>query len=139
MKSQKLLKKLKLFMSAEQREQVAQRDSLKKLLKKLRKRRDILKEALETAGSKSDRQRILEEMRILKVHRQKGLALLQQLQSPRVAEKTRGGLEPGRSDGKPGAMAKTPRLAIVPNRSARPGDTGLALRERAYRWPWRVA
>ena len=139
MKSQKLLNKLKLFMNAEHREQVAQRDSLKKLLKKLRKRRDMLKEALGNAGSKSDRQRILEEMRILKVHRQKGLALLQQLQSPRVAENIQGSLEPDRSDGKPASAVKTPKLAIVRGPGVRPEGAGLALRERAYHWPWRVA
>ncbi len=52
MNSRKLLKKLKLFMSVEQREQIAQRDTLKKLLKKLRKKRNLLNEALENAGSK---------------------------------------------------------------------------------------
>ena len=80
MKSQKLLKKLKRFMSAEKREQIAQRDSLKKLLKKLRKRRDALETALKEADSKSERQRIQEKLTILNVQRKKGLVLLQQLQ-----------------------------------------------------------
>jgi hypothetical protein len=140
MNSRKLLKKLKLFMSVEQREQIAQRDTLKKLLKKLRKKRNLLNEALENAGSKSERQRILEEMQILTVHRQKGLALLQQLQSKYPTEQIKAEPESTPAHrGVDGPVAKAPTLELIPSRRKRPADPGLALRERASHWPWRVA
>ncbi len=79
MKTRKLLKKLQRLLSAEEREQLARRDSLKKVLKKLRKRRDALQEAVENTGDESDRQRLSNELQIVNVQREKGLLQLRQL------------------------------------------------------------
>ena len=140
MNSRKLLKKLKLFMNAEQREQITQRNSLEKLMKKLRKKRDLLNEARENAGSETDRQRILKEIQILTLHRQKGIALLQQLQSKHPAQQVEASPDatPARS-GVEEPAAPPPTLELIPSRRKRQADTGLALRERPSHWPWRVA
>lgn len=79
MKVRKLLKKLQRLLDAEYREQVVRRDSLKKVLKKLRKRRDLLQEALARAKSEKERRLIREELDIIRFQREKGLALLREI------------------------------------------------------------
>ncbi len=79
MKGYKLLKKLQHLLDAEYREQVVRRESLKKVLKKLRKRRDALQQALERAETDKERRLIREQMDIIKVQREKGLTLLSEL------------------------------------------------------------
>lgn len=81
MKTRKLLKKLQRLLSAAEREQLARRDSLKKVLKKLRKRRDALEASIEHAKNESECKRIRNELEIVKAQREKGLVLLRELRT----------------------------------------------------------
>jgi len=76
---QKLLSKLQRLLDADRREQVAKRNSLKKVLKKLRKRRDTLQQELAGIEDDGDRRQILEQIQVLNAQRQKGVALLREL------------------------------------------------------------
>ena len=76
---QKLLSKLQRLLDADRREQVAKRNSLKKVLKKLRKRRDTLQQEVAGIEDDGDRRQILEQIQVLNAQRQKGVALLREL------------------------------------------------------------
>jgi len=76
---EKLLSKLQRLLDADRREQVAKRNSLKKVLKKLRKRRDTLQQELAGIEDDGDRRQILEQIQVLNAQRQKGVALLREL------------------------------------------------------------
>ena len=79
MKTGKLIDKMDRLLGAERREQLERLDELHKLLNKLRKRRDALKDELKTAKDNEAKQSIRDDIEVLKLHRKKGLALLKEL------------------------------------------------------------
>ena len=79
MKTRKLIEKLDRLLNADRREQLAHHEELQKLMAKLRKRRDALKEELRQTDGKSAKQRIKEDIQVLKLQRKKGLALISEL------------------------------------------------------------
>lgn len=83
MKLRKLLDKLSYCLQTDQREQLKQYKSLKDVLKKLKKKRDVLREELSAVADSDERERIQRKLDVITVQRQKGLALLKELKKPR--------------------------------------------------------
>jgi hypothetical protein len=79
-KLRKLLDKLSYYLQAHQLKQCK---SLKDVLKKLKKKRDVLREELSAVADSDERQRIQRKLDVIAVQRQKGLALLKELKEPR--------------------------------------------------------
>ncbi|MCP3986269.1 MAG: hypothetical protein GY723_17965 [bacterium] len=80
MKTKKLLRKMKSFLSADQRAQIAKIDSLEKILKKLEKKELGLREKLEGEGDKGQHREILRKLEVIAAQRKKGEGLRQELE-----------------------------------------------------------
>lgn len=79
MKLKKLVRKLSGYLDADRREQLEQYDSIKKVLKKLKKKNDKLREAIETTDDEAEREALQKKLDVIAAQRQKGLQLLRQL------------------------------------------------------------
>ncbi len=79
MKTKRLLEKLALYLNADRRALLAERDSLKKVLKKLKKKERRLKEKLAAETDAERIRKIERNLKIIYVQRQKGVKLLRDL------------------------------------------------------------
>lgn len=79
MKTSKLLKRTEEFLSAEKKKQRDQVDSIKVILKKLKKKQQSLKNKLEKEKNEGDRRQLKKEIDTLFVQRKKGIKVLKKL------------------------------------------------------------
>ena len=79
MKTKRLLEKLALYLNADRRALLAERDSLKKVLKKLKKKERRLKEKLAAETDAERIRKIERNLKIIYVQRRKGVKLLRDL------------------------------------------------------------
>ena len=81
MSTNELLKTVKNFVDANRRERITKYESLKRLMKKLKIKQNLLKDKVKNESNKKVKKRLEEEMRGLKAQRKKGLKLLKELKS----------------------------------------------------------
>jgi hypothetical protein len=81
MKTNDLLKTIKNFIDTDRREQITKYESLKRLMKKLKTKQNILKEKAKNETDIKSKKNLEEKMRVLKAQRKKGLKLLKELKS----------------------------------------------------------
>lgn len=81
MKLKKALAKLSAYLSAKQREQLEERDSIKKVLKKLKTKRDHLRKRLDDIDDEAEHARLEKKLEVVTAQRQKGLQALKALKS----------------------------------------------------------
>ncbi|WP_290704745.1 hypothetical protein [Amphritea sp.] len=81
MKTNDLLKTIKNFIDTDRREQVTKYESLKRLMKKLKTKQNILKEKVKSETDLNAKKNLEEKMKVLKAQRKKGLKLLKELKS----------------------------------------------------------
>ncbi|PLY13527.1 MAG: hypothetical protein C0631_13670 [Sedimenticola sp.] len=79
MKTSKLIKRAEEFFSAEKKQQREEIDSIKEILKKLKKKQRTLKEKLEKEKDNDDRKQLQKELRTLFAQRKKGLKVLKKI------------------------------------------------------------
>lgn len=79
MKTKILLEKLKDHMNAERRDQLAKYESIKRILKKLKKKENTLKDKLKAEQDEKIRGRLQKEMDVLFAQRKKGVKLRKEL------------------------------------------------------------
>jgi len=79
MKAAELLEKLKGYLGAERRAQIAKYDSIKRVLKKLKKKENALKDKLKKEHDEKARKRLQKEMDVLSAQRKKGVNVLKEL------------------------------------------------------------
>lgn len=79
MKTNRLLEKLMGFMNSERREQIAKYESIKRILKKLKKKENDLKEKLKNEQDKEVIKQLQKEMAVLHAQRKKGVKLRKEL------------------------------------------------------------
>jgi len=79
MKATELLEKLKGYLGTERRAQIAKYDSIKHVLKKLKKKENALKDKLKKEQDEKARQRLKKEMNVLSAQRKKGVNVLKEL------------------------------------------------------------
>lgn len=87
MKLKKALEKLSQFLDADQREQLAQYDSIKKVLKKLKEKRNRLKEKIKLADNVEERKKLQSKLDIVNAQRKKGVKLMKELKQIRKEKK----------------------------------------------------
>ncbi len=75
----KLLDYVNTVLDADRRQQLEEKDALKKALKKVKIKQKELKELLLTETDEYSRQRLQEKIEIARAQRKKGLALLEKL------------------------------------------------------------
>lgn len=81
MNTNDLLKTIKDFTNTERREQITRYDSLKRLMKKLKTKQNLLKEKVKNEDNKKLKKTLEEKLRVIKAQRKKGLKLLKELQN----------------------------------------------------------
>ena len=79
MPTNKLLDKLKNYLDANRRAQIAKYDSIKRVLKKLKKKENILKDKLKKEHNEKAHKRLEKEMDVLSAQRKKGVNMLKEL------------------------------------------------------------
>ena len=79
MKANKLLEKLKDYLGAERRAQFAKYDSIKGVLKKLKKKENVLKNKLKKEHDEKAINQLKKEMDVLSAQRKKGMKMLKEL------------------------------------------------------------
>jgi predicted nucleic acid-binding Zn-ribbon protein len=79
MKSNKLLETLKDYLGVERRAQIAKYASIKQVLKKLKKKENILKDKLKKERDEKAYNRLKKEMDVLSAQRKKGVKILKEL------------------------------------------------------------
>lgn len=79
MKLKKALNKLSAYLNAQKREQLEEYVSIKKVLKKLKNKRNDLRERIDIANDPNERERLQKKLDVLTAQRQKGLQLLKKL------------------------------------------------------------
>jgi len=79
MKSKKLLEILKEYLGIERREQIAKYDSMKLVLKKLKKKENALKDKLKNELDEKIHSQLKKEMDVLSAQRKKGVEMLKKL------------------------------------------------------------
>lgn len=79
MKSNELLDVLKKYLGIDRRAQLAKYDSIKKVLKKLKKKENALKDKLKKELDEKAHIRLAKEMDVLSAQRKKGLKMLKEL------------------------------------------------------------
>jgi hypothetical protein len=79
MKSNELLDVLKKYLGIERRAQLAKYDSIKQVLKKLKKKENALKDKLKKELNEKSHNRLKKEMDVLSAQRKKGLKMLKEL------------------------------------------------------------
>lgn len=78
-----LLEKLRILLNEEHQEQLAKYESLKKVLRALRREKAALKESLATTEDEAARKDIESRLKIVSAQRKKGLKVLKKLKSER--------------------------------------------------------
>ncbi len=81
MKTNDLLRTIKNFIDTDKREQITKYESLKRLMKKLKTKQNILKEKVKSETDLNAKKNLEEKMKVLKAQRKKGLKLLKELKS----------------------------------------------------------
>lgn len=84
-----LLDKLGAYLNEDRQVQAVKHKSLKKILKALKRERDVLEESLADTDDSETRQEIESRLKIVSAQRKKGLAVLRELKNYR--KKDRGG------------------------------------------------
>ena len=79
MKTNKLLEILKEYLGIERREQIAKYESIKHVLKKLKKKENVLKDKLKSELDEKVHIRLKKEMDVLSAQRKKGVEILKKL------------------------------------------------------------
>ena len=83
MKSNELLDILKKYLGFERRAQLAKYDSIKQVLKKLKKKENALKDKLKKELNEKAHNRLKKELDVLSAQRKKGLKMLKELKEAR--------------------------------------------------------
>ena len=86
MKRKKLLRKIKELLSAKRRAQLAQYDSLLKVLHKLEKKESTLRQRLKDEPDKDHRKELQHKIDVIAAQRRKGTALKRELEELREAD-----------------------------------------------------
>ncbi|MBQ0783925.1 MAG: hypothetical protein KBT66_06805 [Amphritea sp.] len=81
MKTNDLLRTIKNFIDTDKREQISKYESLKRLMKKLKTKQNILKEKVKNETDINAKKGLEEKMKVLKAQRKKGLKLLKELKN----------------------------------------------------------
>jgi len=80
MKIPKLLKKVEHYIDADKKKQCKQRDSMREVLKQLKKKQRLLREKQDSEKDDKKRKHIQKDLDIIFVQRKKGLKALKKLQ-----------------------------------------------------------
>lgn len=83
MKTKKLLRKVKALFGAERRAQIAKYESLEKVLKKLGKKEDALRQKMKAEGDKQRRRELRRKIRVIDAQRTKGAKLMAEIEKRR--------------------------------------------------------
>lgn len=75
MKTTELIDKLRGYLKLDRHKQKGKRDKIRALLKKLKKRQNVLKEKLKKAPDAKTRKRIKRDLKVLRTQRRKGVKL----------------------------------------------------------------
>jgi hypothetical protein len=86
MKTKKLLRKMKALLSADRRAQIAEYDSLEKVLKKLQEKESALREKLDREKDEERRHEIRRKLEVMKAQRKKGASLMKKIKGLRDSE-----------------------------------------------------
>ncbi|MBW2421656.1 MAG: hypothetical protein JRH19_24160 [Deltaproteobacteria bacterium] len=86
MKTKKLLRKIKVLLSSDQRAQLAKIDSLEKVLRKLGAKEVALREKLDEKEGKKERGEILRKLQVIAAQREKGEKLMTELEELRGSD-----------------------------------------------------
>ncbi|MGY8872427.1 MAG: hypothetical protein ACKVJE_18505 [Pseudomonadales bacterium] len=81
MNTNDLLKTVKNFVDTNRRERITRYESLKRLMKKLKIKQNLLKDKVKNESNKKFKKRLEEKLRVIKAQRKKGLKLLKELKS----------------------------------------------------------
>lgn len=81
MNTNDLLKAIENFVDTNRRERITRYESLKRLMKKLKIKQNLLKDTVKNETNKKCKKRLEEKIRVLKAQRKKGLKLLKELKS----------------------------------------------------------
>lgn len=81
MNTNDLLNTVRDFVDTNRRERITKHESLKRLMKKLKIKQNLLKEQVKNESNKKLRKRLEEKIRVIKAQRKKGLKLLKELKS----------------------------------------------------------
>jgi len=87
MKLKKALNKLSDYLNAQKREQLEEYDSIKEVLKKLKKKRGHLRKKIDDTDDPLEREQLQKKLDVLTAQRQKGLQLLKELKAARRSSK----------------------------------------------------
>ena len=79
MTANRLLDKLKNYLNAERRAQLTKYNSIKRILKKLKKKENALKDKLKKESTEKAQKQLKKEMDILSAQRKKGVKMLKEL------------------------------------------------------------
>ena len=82
MKTPKLLKKVQEYVDSDKKQQCEQRDSIKKILNKLKKKQKALRVKRDQEKDEKARAKIQKELDIIFVQRKKGLKILKKMKKP---------------------------------------------------------
>jgi hypothetical protein len=85
MKTKKLLRKVKAFLSADRRAQMAKADSLEEILKKLERKAASLRKKLDAEKDQKERIELLRKLEVVDAQRVKGEKLGRELEAKREA------------------------------------------------------
>lgn len=85
MKTKKLLRKVREFLNADRRAQMAKADSLEEILKKLERKAASLREKLDAEKSEKERLELARKLEVIEAQRVKGEKLGKELEAEREA------------------------------------------------------
>jgi len=83
MSIQKLLEELKSYLISDHKEQLEKYDAIKRILKKLKKKENTLKEKLRNTQDKDETEKLQKKFNVLFVQRKKGIRLKKELKENR--------------------------------------------------------
>lgn len=79
MKAGKLLEQLKDYLDSERRAQIAKYDSMKTVLKKLKKKANSLKARIDEEEDEAIRELMRQEIKVITAQRKKGISILKEI------------------------------------------------------------
>ena len=86
MKTKKLIRKIKVLLSADRRAQLAKYDSLKKVLTKLEAKEVALRDRLDGEQDDQRRREVLRKLEVVEAQRKKGAELKKEIEALREIE-----------------------------------------------------
>ncbi len=86
MKTKKLLRRIGILLSADQRAQIEKYDSLEKVLEKLKKKEVALRQKLEGEEGKREQREIVRKLEVVEAQRKKGVKLRKEIERLRDSE-----------------------------------------------------